>query len=97
MLSAEHRCPAHARTVARQYKQHSSSIYNTKRWRILRRSVLADQGLCQTEGCRALAWHVDHVIPLRDGGAAWDRDNLQALCVGCHSRKTAHEIGLGHR
>lgn len=33
----------------------------------------------------------DHVIELRDGGAPFDLANGQALCGGCHSRKTAAE------
>lgn len=34
---------------------------------------------------------VDHVTPVADGGAMWDRRNLQSLCVGCHESKTAAE------
>jgi 5-methylcytosine-specific restriction enzyme A len=34
---------------------------------------------------------VDHVVPLKDGGARFDRANLQPLCVSCHNRKTARE------
>ena len=28
---------------------------------------------------------------MADGGAVWAIDNLQALCRGCHFRKTASE------
>ncbi len=38
---------------------------------------------------------VDHVKPIRDGGAPYDLDNLQSLCPACHARKTRMEIGLG--
>ena len=41
-------------------------------------------------------WHIDHKIPLRDGGA--DKiENMQALCKCCHSVKTrmeAHERSI---
>lgn len=32
-------------------------------------------------------FHVDHIIELRDGGLD-EYDNLQTLCVACHSEKT---------
>lgn len=35
-------------------------------------------------------WHVDHVLPLADGGAD-TLDNMQALCADCHMDKTADE------
>ncbi|WP_442969820.1 HNH endonuclease [Roseibium sp. Sym1] len=35
-------------------------------------------------------WHVDHVLPVYRGGLTTLR-NLQALCVACHSRKSAEE------
>lgn len=35
-------------------------------------------------------WHVDHVVPLADGGAD-DPCNMQALCANCHCSKTAEE------
>lgn len=40
-------------------------------------------------GAVAPAVHVDHVRPLRMGGAKYDPANLQPLCHACHSRKTA--------
>lgn len=35
-------------------------------------------------------WHVDHVLPLADGGPD-ELDNMQALCADCHATKTAEE------
>ncbi len=46
---------------------------------------------CKAHGRLVLAAVVDHVVPLKDGGARFDRANLQPLCVGCHNRKTARE------
>ena len=34
---------------------------------------------------------VDHIAPLKAGGAPYDLDNLQALCRRCHIQKTAVE------
>ena len=36
---------------------------------------------------------VDHIRPLRLGGAPFDLDNLQTLCRGCHFAKSAVENG----
>lgn len=43
--------------------------------------------------CRVLfkaLWHVDHVVPLADGGMD-DPCNMQALCANCHCDKTSEE------
>lgn len=40
---------------------------------------------------RSYAWlHLDHVVPLADGGTPTE-DNLQLLCADCHKAKTAAE------
>lgn len=39
-----------------------------------------------------IATDVDHIIPLRDGGAPFERSNLQGLCHSHHSSKTAGEV-----
>jgi 5-methylcytosine-specific restriction endonuclease McrA len=36
---------------------------------------------------------VDHIVPLARGGPAYDRANLQVLCIRCHRWKTAREGG----
>ena len=66
--------------------------YHTTRWRKLRWSVLADAGFrckrcgfvsCDGTGSDLVA---DHVTPHRgDAALFWDRDNLQPLCIPCHS------------
>ncbi len=68
-----------------------------RRWTRLRRWFLARHPLCAhclADGRTTTATEVDHVQPLRDGGARLDQTNLQALCKSCHSRKTARE-GVG--
>lgn len=96
-LTPGHRCPEHSTAQARQYRANSSTIYNTKRWRILRRTVLAEQPICAEPNCQAIAVDVDHIVAIRNGGDPWARSNLHGLCRPHHSRKTAHEIGLGRR
>lgn len=66
-------------------------MYGTKRWRMLSRRVLNEQPWCVLE-CGRLATEVDHILPVEDGGQAWDRANLQPLCHECHSRKTRADV-----
>ena len=47
--------------------------------------------ICETELYHS--YHVDHITPLCDGGADVE-DNLQGLCVPCHTNKTARESQL---
>jgi len=70
-------------------------FYNSMPWRKLRAWFLQQHPLCaecQRSGRVAAAEQVDHVIPLAEGGAALDSANLQALCMSCHSAKTAREL-----
>ena len=65
-------------------------FYCGRRWRKVRKMVLAKQPLCVLclEDDRTnTADLVDHVIPIKDGGAAYDLANLQALCHTHHNRK----------
>ncbi|KAG5485304.1 hypothetical protein LSCM4_05937 [Leishmania orientalis] len=39
-------------------------------------------------------WHADHVVPVACGGGEATLDNLQTLCVVCHSLKTQEDIKL---
>lgn len=54
----------------------------------------ASRFCCATPGCVNRATDVDHITAHRGN---WDlfisRENLQALCKPCHSRKTASEDG----
>ena len=61
-------------------------------WARLRRTVLVRDGYrCQACG-RAGRLEVDHIVPLANGGAATDLENLQALCGRpCHRDKTLAE------
>lgn len=51
--------------------------------------VLRREPLCRR--CGHEASQVDHIRPIRQGGARLDPENLQALCHSCHSRKTRTE------
>jgi len=65
--------------------------YTSRRYAATRRSVFARAGWrCQSCGSSARL-ECDHVVPLDQGGAAWNPENLQALCRECHARKSAAE------
>jgi 5-methylcytosine-specific restriction protein A len=67
-------------------------------WQKLRAWFLASNPICvhcQQAGILTAAVHVDHIQPINQGGARLDQANLQALCAGCHSRKTMREMRGG--
>jgi 5-methylcytosine-specific restriction endonuclease McrA len=89
----------------------AESFYKTDRWRALVASIKAERGR-RCEACgktrepdgSPVKLILDHIIERRDGGADYDRGNLQLLCTavggngrphaggtlgGCHNRKTA--------
>jgi len=51
--------------------------------------------MCRAEGRVTPAQMVDHILPLRQGGARLREDNLQSLCNSCHNRKTAEDQRRG--
>lgn len=93
------KCPDHARAddQARNARRLTSlEVYRSKRWRKLRREVLAEHPYCQVDGCHAPATDVDHIERVEDRpDLAYDRSNLMALCHPHHSSKTARETGFG--
>ena len=84
-------CAEHARVKEQQTHRAGKAIYGTKRWKMLRRSVLFEHPLCEC-GCGEIATDVHHKVDLADGGDPWNRDGLQALNHACHSRITASRM-----
>lgn len=85
------RCHHHARSnELHTHDRARKRIYNSRRWKLLRKRVLFEQPLC-ANGCDAISTDVDHIRAIEDGGDPWARTNLQALCQRCHSRKTRQE------
>ena len=67
---------------------------HTKRWRRLRRHILArDKWECQACGKLLGRAEVDHIVPVSRGGKVHDERNLQSLCVPCHIAKTRIDKG----
>ena len=62
-------------------------VYDTRAWRKLRAGMLARNPLCKRcegRGKIVAAEVVDHIVPVSQGGAAFDEENLQCLCKPCH-------------
>ena len=69
-------------------------FYNSTAWRKLSKKKLAINPLCEEcerNGILSPARHADHIVPIKQGGAKLSLDNLQSLCIPCHSKKTAKE------
>lgn len=72
----------------------AAPFYLSPEWRRLASSVKAERGYACEECGRDMraaprALHADHVIEVKDGGAALDRNNIMLRCQPCHNRKTA--------
>jgi 5-methylcytosine-specific restriction protein A len=80
---------AKAKKYAKDYGNEDSSWYRSKEWRKLRLMILQNEPLCRE--CSAVAEMVDHIRPIKEGGARLDPENLQPLCHSCHNRKRAQE------
>jgi len=71
------------------------SFYVSAAWGRFRDKVVAERGgrcespTCQTPGRGAgQRVYLDHIRELQDGGAPFDRGNVQVLCARCHGAKT---------
>lgn len=77
-----------------RFKRYGTHIYRDPRWAVLRTAAKRRDGWkCVKCGSR-YRLEVDHIKPVRDRpDLAFDLDNLQVLCGGCHGRKTRVEAG----
>jgi 5-methylcytosine-specific restriction endonuclease McrA len=85
------RCEHHARSRDRETHR-NRWVYSSKRWRMLRERVLAEQPLCAEPGCDMISTDVDHIVAIEDGGDVWLTANLQGMCVVHHAQKTSREV-----
>lgn len=87
-------CNTHRAELDATYTRHRA-IYDTPQWQDLSRAVLSTRPVCQR--CHhAPSAHAHHITALTHGGRAYDPNNVEALCLRCHGRETAREVGLGH-
>lgn len=70
------------------------AFYDSPRWRRLALECKQEEPLCRNcaaSGRVALAEISDHIVPLRMGGARWDKSNIQSLCRTCDQQKRNRE------
>lgn len=96
-LTAATYCDKHRRADGGRRDAEWRSWYHGGRYRAARDAFMAEHPLCAL--CGAPSSDLDHKKPHKgDLRLFWDTDNWQALCAGCHSRKTAEEDGgFGNR
>ena len=93
-------CDTHRAAVHRDYGRARRGFdtelgfYQSAAWRAVRAAFLREHPLCvqcAARGRVVAAVVVDHVVPIKDGGARFDTGNCQALCISHHNAKTASE------
>jgi 5-methylcytosine-specific restriction endonuclease McrA len=52
--------------------------------------------MCLAKGTFTKATCTDHIKPINQGGARYDRDNLQPLCDACHNHKSGKEAHISN-
>jgi 5-methylcytosine-specific restriction endonuclease McrA len=60
-----------------------------RQWQSFRLAFLRSNPTCVR--CGSKAEQVDHITPIRSGGALVDPANVQAMCSRCHSQKTRRQ------
>lgn len=96
-LTRDSLCEAHAKVRRQQLSaeaednlkinpelKQARDFYRSAAWRAFRVRFMRTSPRCR---CGTPATVLDHVQPIRQGGAAFDPMNLQPLCDRCHNRK----------
>ena len=84
-----------AKLPAHERKHQQEKEYWTNKWRKARAAFLGMNPLCAE--CSRLASVVDHITPVREGGAFYDMENWQPLCTSCHAKKSGREGWLARQ
>ena len=69
-------------------------FYHTPAWRKVRKIYIQKHPICEEcerNGFITPAKVIDHIIPIRKGGAKLNFSNLQSLCIQCHASKSARD------
>lgn len=67
-------------------------FYNSAAWRRFAKAHKANNPLCVNfDECGGVTAFSDHIRPITEGGAKFDIDNIQPLCVKCNASKTGKQ------
>jgi 5-methylcytosine-specific restriction protein A len=95
-LTHERYCETHKKEITRTQNATNSKLY-TYQWRKSSKEFLKKHPLCVhciKDGRLSPSTEVDHIKPHGgDRKLFWNKNNWQALCKSCHSKKTAEEDG----
>ena len=75
-------------------KAPNDKFYQSTEWRKPRDMNIKAQPLCEEcdrRGVYSLSRGGDHIVPINQGGAPLDMDNLKSICNTCHNRKSGKE------
>lgn len=75
-----------------RWTRKNQSFYGSSVWRKVRNTFIQQNPLCahcKVEGITKEADVVDHIVEIKDGGAALNPTNLQSLCHAHHNKKSA--------
>ncbi len=76
----------------RRFDEHKTRIRGRKWMRIIKEIGIRDSYICRACNVVTTQGEVDHLVPLFKDGSN-DLNNLQWLCIPCHSTKTIKETG----
>ena len=72
----------------------ADAFYGKAKWKRVRNWYIHEHPMCESCAARgevAMGRVVDHIKPIKNGGAPLDHTNLQTLCYSCHNSKTFAE------
>ena len=75
-------------------KRTGQGFYNSPQWKKTAARYKRNNPLCvdcEANGKTVAVDVVDHIIPVKEGGAEVDPDNLQSLCHFHHNKKTVSD------
>ena len=75
----------------RRARKSYEKVYGSYEWRKYSEKYRREHSECAACGDESDKTHLDHIIPVSQGGAMWDVRNFQTLCQKCHSIKTKRE------
>jgi hypothetical protein len=85
VAEARGRCRQHATHERKAHRSVNDAFYGSKAWKMSRAAQLFAHPLCQYQledrtTCDANADSVHHRIPIEEGGARRDPENLMSIC-----------------
>lgn len=85
-------------SLVRSEPKKADPFYHSPEWRALAKEVKQERGnsceRCSKPHCYPI--YADHIVELRDGGAALSKLNIQLLCASCHTTKTNEARAARH-